>query len=343
MQTEKILMIGPAWIGDMVMAQALFKLLKSDPADPQIDVLAPAWSQPLLARMPEVNTALALPLTHGQLALRQRWQMGRDLRSQQYHQAIVLPNSWKSALIPYAANIPLRTGWRGEWRYGLLNDIRHLDKIRLPLMVQRFLALGLAANTPISQNTEHKFRPSLQASPEGIAAALTKFNLASPTQPVLALCPGAEFGPAKRWPAEHYAQIAKQKLAEGWLVWLFGSAKDQPVAAEIQQATQNRCMDFTGRTLLGEAVDLLSLADLVVSNDSGLMHIAAALDRPLIVVYGSSSPAFTPPLSDKVRILSLELSCSPCFQRECPLTHFKCLKDLSPEQVTQAISDLVMV
>lgn len=338
MQTHKILIIGPAWVGDMVMAQALFKLLKEQNPAAVIDVLAPAWSAGLLERMPEVRQALTMPLNHGQLALTQRWRLGRDLRAQHYDQAIVLPNSWKSALVPYAAHIPRRTGWRGEWRFGLLNDVRYLDKQRLPLMVQRFLALG-HENTANIELDEKKYRPTLCVSTNAITTILAKFNLPYPIQPILALCPGAEFGPAKRWPTEYYGQIAQQKLAEGMQVWLFGSIKDQPIAAEIQQHTNNRCIDFTGRTNLGEAVDLLSLASLVVSNDSGLMHIAAALQRPLIVVYGSSSPRFTPPLSDNVKILSLQLDCSPCFKRVCPLGHLKCLRDLSPELVLQEMQN----
>lgn len=333
-----MLIIGPAWVGDMVMAQTLFKLIKANEPTTIIDVLAPAWSRPLLERMPEINQALAMPLGHGQLGLKQRWQLGRTLRTENYTQSIVLPNSWKSALIPLAAGIPQRTGWRGEMRFGLLNDLRHLDKTRLPLMIQRFLALGLAKNQAIAN--ESAYYPHLKVTTESCAATLAKFNLSSSQKPILALCPGAEFGPAKRWPSAHYAAIAQQKLAEGMQVWLFGSPKDQVVAAEIQEATQQGCIDFTGRTTLGEAIDLLSLAQIVVSNDSGLMHIAAALQRPLVVMYGSSSPRFTPPLSKQVKILSLQLSCSPCFQRECPLKHLNCLKDLSPSLVMQAMNEI---
>lgn len=352
----KILIIGPAWVGDMVMSQALLKRLKADNPDCLIDVLAPGWSGALLERMPEVRRALSMPLGHGQFGLVQRWQLGKSLRAEGYDQAIVLPNSWKSALVPFAARIPQRTGWLGEWRFGLLNDVRYLDKEKLPLMVQRFLALADDKRAGIPDN-DKRYHPKLLVTQSSIQIALNKFHLnKNPPSPpfvkggtstvsppfnkgglggIIALCPGAEFGPAKRWPSEHFAAIAKQKLNEGYQVWIFGSAKDQPVAAEIQQLTNNNCVDFTGKTNLGEAVDLLSLATTVVSNDSGLMHIAAALQRPVVVVYGSSSPRFTPPLSDNVKILSLNLSCSPCFKRECPLEHLKCLRDLTPELVLQ--------
>ncbi len=337
MQNPKILIIGPAWVGDMVMAQTLFKHIKATDPNSIIDVMAPGWSQPLLERMPEVRQAHIMPLGHGALDLKKRWQLGSALRTEKYDQAIVLPNSWKSAIIPFAARIPLRTGWRGEFRFGLLNDIRYLDKKKLPLMIQRFAALGLAKNAELAASLAH---PALQVSDENVAATLAKFHLQKSSQPIIALCPGAEFGPAKRWPTEYFAQVAQEKIAEGAVIWIFGSVKDQPIAAEIQRLTNHACVDLTGRTTLGEAIDLISLAQIVISNDSGLMHIAASLNRPLVVIYGSSSPRFTPPLTDRVEILSLQLSCSPCFKRECPLTHLKCLRDLAPERVLQAMGKL---
>lgn len=330
----KILVIGPAWVGDMVMAQTLFKFIKQLEPNAIIDVLAPAWTRALLERMPEVRRGLDLPTEHKKLQLKQRWQIGIQLRADKYDQAIVLPNSWKSALIPFVAKIPKRTGWLGEMRYGLLNDVRYLNKKQLPLMVQRFIALVLDKNATVPDDFQ---KPALQV--VEASKAMTKFNLHD-RSPILALCPGAEFGSAKRWPAEYFAEVAMQKLAEGWQVCLFGSHKDQTVTAEIQNLTQHACIDLAGKTTLGEAIDLLSQASLVVSNDSGLMHIAAALKRMLVVVYGSSSPRFTPPLCDQVKILSIDLPCAPCFQRECPLSHLKCLRDLSPSLVLQAIAQL---
>lgn len=333
----KILIIGPAWVGDMVMAQSLFKVLKSENPSVKIDVLAPAWSHGLLGRMPEVSSALLSPFKHGELDLSQRYQLGKTLRVGGYDQAIVLPNSFKSALILLWAKIPLRTGWRGEMRYGLLNDVRVLDKKRYPLMIERFMALGLAKNSELPLTPPW---PRLYITEDSKKVALSRLQLDT-TKPILALCPGAEFGISKRWPPGYYAQIASAKLAEGWQVWIFGSEKDRVVAEEIQLKTQHRCQDLTGKTNLGEAIDLLSLADVVVSNDSGLMHIAAAVQRPLIAIYGSSSPQFTPPLTDRVRILSLSLSCSPCFQRVCPLGHFKCMQDLQPYDVMQTMNELL--
>ncbi len=240
-------------------------------------------------------------------------------------------------MCPFFAGIPQRTGWRGEMRYGLLNDIRTLDKERYPLMIERFAALALAAHAPLPALLPH---PSLHIDVSERDSAIRK-HLLQLDRPVLALCPGAEFGPAKRWPESHYAMVAKERIAAGDQVWIFGSEKDAPVGDAIRHALPESqraaCHNLAGKTTLAEAIDLLSCASAVVSNDSGLMHIAAALDRPLVAVYGSSSPQFTPPLAHAVEIVKQELACSPCFKRECPLGHLKCLADLPPQRVLDAL------
>ena len=335
---SKILVIGPAWVGDTVMAQTLFTLLKQQDPTAIIDVLAPAHSVQVLLRMPEINQCFVSPFSHGSLNLRERFKLGRTYQAAGYQQAFTLPNSFKSALIPFFAGIPKRTGWLGEYRYGLLNDARKLDKARYPLMVERFAALAFPKDSPLPANLPW---PHLQTTQESVAAALKKYTVAKVSgQPILALCPGAEFGPAKRWPIEYFSQVAQQKLKEGWAVWLFGSPKEQQCGVDIQALCQNQCVDLIGKTKLVDTIDLLSCADAVVANDSGLMHISAALNKPLVVVYGSTDPGFTPPLSKNVEILSLKLPCSPCFQRECPLEHLNCLKQLTPDKVLASIDTL---
>ncbi len=332
-----ILVVGPSWVGDMVMAQSLFKTLKQRSPESPIDVLAPAWSEALTTRMPEVRLSIVMPLGHGQLQLRERYRLGRELRAAGYGQAIVLPNSWKSALIPFFAGIPRRTGYLGEARWGLLNDARSLDKLALPMTVQRFVALGIEPGQPLAKSQP---TPALTVTQSSVTQAAQRLQLEIDPRPILALCPGAEFGAAKRWPQEYYAEVAKSLIARGWQVWLFGSDKDTAITDAINRETGAACSDLAGRTTLAEAVDLLSLVTLVVSNDSGLMHVAAALGRKLIAIYGSSDPGFTPPLSDTARILRLGLECSPCFQRECPLGHLKCLRELSPERVLQVLQEI---
>jgi heptosyltransferase-2 len=319
----------------MVMAQSLFMLMKKTEPDCHIDVLAPAWTFSLLDRMPEVAQAIAMPLTHGQFGLTDRIKLGRQLKAKTYDQAIVLPNSWKSALIPFFAAIPLRTGYIGECRWGLLNDARSLDKQKLTMTVQRFVALGLPKHSEIPP--EYAI-PKLVVEQPRQQAVAEKFGLTGSAR-ILALCPGAEYGPAKRWPASYYAEVARQKIEQGWQVWLLGSVKDKDSAEQINNETAGLCVDFTGGTSLAEVVDLMSLVDAVVTNDSGLMHVAAALDKKIIALYGSSDPGFTPPLNVKARIISLNLNCSPCFQRDCPLypighkDHVKCLTGIQPKRV----------
>lgn len=329
----RCLIVGPSWVGDMVMAQSLFMRLKADSPDLTIAVLAPAWSEALLARMPEVDESIVMPVGHKQLQLKSRWQLARRLKQQGFDQAIVLPSSLKSALIPFFAGIPKRTGFVGEQRYGLLNDHRKLDKAALPLNVERFLVLGNAQHAL----PDHIPKPALKILPDEQTRVREKFTL-NAGQSVLALCPGAEFGPAKQWPAKHYAKVAREKLKDGWQVVLLGSNNDQAICGEINSLNEGACHDLSGQTTLTEVIDVLSLADGVVSNDSGLMHIAAALARPLVAVYGSSSPDFTPPLADNSQMLKLNLECQPCFKRECPLGHTNCLQDLGAEQVLEAMS-----
>ncbi|MCB5184891.1 lipopolysaccharide heptosyltransferase II [Methylobacillus gramineus] len=330
--TEKILVMGPSWVGDMVLAQSLFKTLKIRNPDCEIDVAAPAWTLPLLERMPEVNAGIALPFKHGQLALGERIRFGNSLKQRHYTQSIMLTNSLKSAVLPAASGIARRTGFLGEYRYGLLNDIRPLDKNRLPRTVDRFVALGLPDDMLLPEHIPH---PSLQADPENATQALEKLGHALPTQPVLGLCPGAEYGEAKRWPAEYYAEVARAALEKGWQVWLFGSEKDIPVTNQINQLANMQCLNLGGKTKLGEAIDIMSLCSAVISNDSGLMHIAAALDKKLIAIYGSSDPHHTPPMSAQAVVEYLGLECSPCFERECPLGHLNCLRLIKPVTISQ--------
>lgn len=334
-----ILIIAPAWVGDMVMAQSLFKVLKTQHAGAAIDVLAPGWTLPLLERMPEVRNAIDMPLGHGDLKLGTRRRLALGLRGEKYDQAIVLPNSLKSALVPYWARIPKRTGFVGEMRQWLLNDCRRLDKQRLPMMVQRFVALGLPDGATLSGAVPG---PQLISEPVNGHAAAQRLGLAvNNSKSVLALCPGAEFGASKQWPEEYYAQLAKTWIEKDWQVWLFGSANDRAVCENISTLAGDGCKNIAGHTSLEEAIDLLAMAAFVVTNDSGLMHVAAALQRPMVAIYGSSDPAFTPPLSETAQVERLGLDCSPCFKRECPLGHLKCLKDLSPERVILAMEEVM--
>jgi heptosyltransferase-2 len=279
--------------------------------------------------MPEIHLTLANPFGHGELALMRRYQLARHLAAQHYDQSIVLPNSFKSALIPLLARIPLRTGFVGEARRGLLNDARRLDTKALPLMTERFAALAEPAGTALPRPLEP---PRLKVDDTARSATLGRLGLTL-GKPVAVLCPGAEYGPAKRWPARYFAELTRKLAAAGCETWLAGSANDAAIGDEIVRDCDGLCVNLCGKTTLAEVIDLISCATIVVSNDSGLMHIAAALDKPLIALFGSSSPAFTPPASPHATVVRLDLPCSPCFERVCPLGHFNCMLQLKPEQI----------
>ena len=331
-----ILVVGPSWVGDMVMASVLFQLLRARQPQARIDVLAPGWSLPLLARMPEVNQGIEMPVGHGRLGLRTRWQLARSLRGR-YDQAIVLPGSLKSALVPWLAGIARRTGYRGEQRYGLINDMRQLRPAELPLMVQRYAALALDVRAPVAADLPAELpRPRLRVDRARQATLRADLGL-DPRQPAVALLPGAEFGPSKQWPLAHYAAAARSLLALGHAVWVLGSPKDAEAGRLIAEQAPGT-IDLCGRTRLEDAVDLLAAASGCISNDSGLMHVAAALDVPLVALFGSTSPEHTPPLSPAAQVLRLGLDCAPCFQRTCPLGHHRCLRDISPAQVLAALA-----
>jgi heptosyltransferase-2 len=327
---EKILVVAPSWIGDTILAQPFLALLKRKHPAARIEVLAADWSAPLLARMAEVDAVIVNPFRHGEFSFGARRALGRRLASADYSTAYVLPNSWKSALVPFFAGIPRRVGYQGESRYLLLNERHRLDVAAHPQLVQRYAALAgpLPASLP---------PPRLSSTIEQQQAARLALNLPLDATPVI-FCPGAEYGPAKRWPARHFAALARLVATPQNPVWLVGSAKDLAIGEEISAAAAGAALNLCGRSTLEQVIDLIASARCVVSNDSGLMHVAAALERPLVALYGSSSPAYTPPLSAQAQIVSRNLPCSPCFKRECPLGHFDCMNGISPQQVAAIIT-----
>ncbi|MEO8410844.1 MAG: lipopolysaccharide heptosyltransferase II [Propionivibrio sp.] len=334
---HRALVVAPAWIGDTVMAQVLFKRLHEYHPNQQLDALAPRWVAPVLQRMPEIGEIVDNPFAHGEIALAARFRLARQLAKNGYRRAYILPNSLKSALVPLLAGIPERIGFTGESRYGLINRRHALDKLALPQMAERFAQLAEVPGAPLPRPLP---LPQLISDEAQQAATLAELGLQR-TAKIAVFCPGAEYGPAKRWPAAHFATLADELARRGYAIWLLGSPKDKEIGDEIVRlsapdaAVRNLC----GTTSLTQAIDLLAAASVVVCNDSGLMHVAAAAGRPLVAVYGSSSPTFTPPLSPHARILSLQLACSPCFQRECPLGHLNCLNHLDPQRVLQACLD----
>ena len=328
---DRVLVVAPSWVGDAILSEPLFARIRSAGVEAPIDVVAPPWCGPVYARMRGIGRIIDSPAAHGEFAWQRRRALGIALRAARYTHAYVLPNTWKSALVPWFAQVPRRIGYRGEARYRLLSDARRLDRRGLPQLVARYAALAVPRGEPAPAPAP----PMLVPDAANLARAMQALHL-SRTQPIAVLCPGAEFGPAKRWPAEHFADLALRLVRDGFAVWIMGSPNDAPVASALEDALGGQATavrNLAGRTDLGTAIDLMSAASLVVSNDSGLMHAAAAVGAPLVALFGSSSPVYTPPLSPAARIARIEIACSPCFKRECPLGHFRCMRELHPELV----------
>lgn len=344
----RILVIGPSWVGDMMMSHSLYQTLKQQYPHCDIDVMAPDWCKPLLARMPEVRQAITMPLGHGAFALGDRYRLGKALRNQ-YDMAIVLPNSLKSAFIPFFAKIPHRRGWKGESRYMFLNDLRS-NKKDYPMMVQRYAALGYDKGmVPSAEHLVYPI-PYLQVDPTHQATTLEKFNNQTALcqqRPAIGFCPGAEFGPAKRWPHYHYAKLADMLIKQGYAIRLFGSAKDEAVGEQIRQTLppekRDFCLNLSGQTSLNEAVDLITDCTAIVTNDSGLMHIAAAVKRPLVALYGPTSPTYTPPLSDQAVIIRLIEGGLIKVRKgkDSEEGYHQSLIDIQPEMVLEKLTELL--
>lgn len=314
----------------MVMSQSLFKVLKARQPERAIDVLAPEWSLPVVSRMPEVRAGVVSKTAHGDIDLATRRRVAADLRDR-YDQAIVIPRSFKAALVPWMARVPVRTGFRGELRYLLINDVRPFDREALGQTVKRFVALGLDAGEDLPRELPH---PSLRISTENQARLLDALGL-DLERPIVAMMPGAEYGPAKRWPLEYFTALAARLEAAGYGVWIFGSPKDAAAGSRI--AAGSRALNLCGQTSLEDVIDLLAACEQAVSNDSGLMHIAAAVGTRVHVIYGSSSSKITPPLTKSREIYEIDLKCKPCFKRKCPLGHLRCLREVSVDAVFEKV------
>ena len=342
----RILIIAPNWIGDAVMSQPLLATLKVIYPHSQIDVLASPWVAPIYRACTEVHQVLEARLEHQQLQWGLRKQLAKQLESNRYDACFILPNSLKSALIPWLANIPLRIGYRGEMRFGLINlSLDNPSKTNRPPMVNHYLALCDLMEHPEGIEINTSVDPKLNISPAAKQSVSTKLQaVAIEKKSIYVLCPGAEYGVTKRWPTEHFAALAQQLIANeaDARVILLGSKGDYALGESIRAQANNdvKIYNWCGDTTLDEAIALIGMSKALVSNDSGLMHVGAALKVPQVAIFGSSDPHHTPPLSDKAKVIWLNLPCSPCHKKECPLGHLKCLKDISPENVFEAIQNL---
>ena len=327
------LIIAPQWIGDAVMTEPLLRRLYA--RGERLTVGALPWVAPVYRAMAQVAEVIEFPFAHGGLQFRERKAIARRIEGQ-FDKAYVLPNSLKSALLPFLASIPERIGYLGEARIGLLTHRLKNPKTKPP-MVAFYSALSGEAGLEDD-------RPQLRIDAADTASTLNEWGLQQGGYTVFA--PGAEFGAAKRWPARHFSELAARLDLP---VVLLGSGKEaalcEEVAAPVNAQQAGKCLNLAGKTSLPQALALIAASRSTVSNDSGLMHVAAALGVPQVAIFGSSSPLHTPPLNDRARVLWLKadpayqppLDCAPCFARECPLGHTRCLNDIDPERVLRAL------
>ena len=343
---NRILIIAPNWIGDAVMSQPLLATIKARYPHSQMDVLASPWVAPIYRACTEVDQVIAAPLEHKRLQWALRKQLAQQLQATKYEACFVLPNSLKSALIPWLANIPCRIGYRGELRYGLINAaLANPNKVNRPPMVERYLALASFLNLDKATPPAIATTPILtipKAAQQSIEARLNSEQIDRSC--LFVFCPGAEYGPSKRWPTQRFTQLADELITKNPNTHfiLLGSKADHVLGEQIRLAAKSRrhLHNWCGETSLDEAIALIGLCNTLVSNDSGLMHIGAALNVPQVAIFGSSDPHHTPPLSNNANVIWLNLPCSPCHKRECPLGHLKCLNDITAEQALNSIASL---
>ena len=323
------LIIAPQWIGDAVMSEPLLARLSK--RGEQLTLAALPWVAPVYRAMPQVAEVIELPFAHGRLDWAARRRVAGELRGR-FDAAYVLPNSIKSALIPWLAGIPRRIGYQGEGRVLLLNE-RLPNPVGRPPMVAFYAALS-------GEPAREGERPLMKFDPTVLDSA----TRAAGVQPraYWAFAPGAEYGPAKCWPADHYAELARALYAQhGQPVLLLGSGKEAALCEQIAAQSEGACRVLAGQTSLLDAMALIAAARGVVSNDSGLMHVAAAFGVPQAAVFGSTSPEHTPPLNPRARVLwlkeELQLDCAPCFDRVCRFGHTRCLTGVSAARVGQAL------
>ena len=333
----KILIIAPNWIGDAVMTEPLITQLKKNHPDSLIDVIATPWVASVMRAIPAINEVIIGDFKHGLLQWAERKQLAKQLKLLGYTHAYVLPNSFKSALIPWLAKIPNRIGYKGEMRWRLITaPLDNPSRSNRPSMSSHYFALSghQAKDTP---------QPKLELPKLFLNEMKEKLQLIQSHDKLFILCPGAEYGPAKQWPVEHFGKLAQMLIEQNSkaLVLILGSKKESSLADEIAKLSNsnNQVINWCGQTTLDEAMACIAVADKVISNDSGLMHIAAAFRRPQVAIFGSSDPRHTPPLSPEAKVHWLQLECSPCFKRTCPLGHLKCLVDIQPQDVLNSLNN----
>ena len=325
MPTQKLLIIPQNWLGDIVMSQTLLKKIKSNNPKTSIDILVNSSLKNLVERMPEINKVIILDCNHRELGLFKRLRLAKEIKKSSYDRSIVLSRSLKSSLIPYFAKIPIRTGELGELRYLLINDLKEFSKESRRKTASRYISMYSDNNEELSEN----YYPSLDSNSENIKNLSEKYDLKKDKK-VIIFAPGAAFGPSKMWPVNKFRELGK-KLNNDFKILILGSTNEKSIGNDI--VTNKNMINLCGKTSIADAVDLMHISKFCVSNDSGLMHLAAATNTKSISIYGSTSPDFTPPLTKNKDIHYKGMSCSPCFEKKCKYGHYNCLVDIHSDDV----------
>jgi len=328
--TSPILIVPYMWIGDFVRCHSVVKLLKQRFPDRPVDMLATTLCAPLADYMPGLRQAIVADLPRGRLALAQQRSLAQRFKREGYGSVLVMPRTWKSALAPFFAGIPQRIGFVGEGRFILINELRFGER-ELPRMVDRCAALALPAGAKMPDGWP---QPELRVPTAAAEAWRRERGLSPDSRPVVALAPGA-VGPSKRWPSAAYGELCRRLLAAGLAVWVLGGPGEKALASEIVGDSEAR--DLTGHDLR-DAILALASAAVAVSNDSGLLHVAAAVGTPSIGIFGPTSPWHWAPLNPLAATIAAqsELPCRPCHKPVCRLGHHRCMRDIPADDVLAA-------
>ncbi len=323
MSSQRILIVPQNWLGDIVMSQTLLKKIKSEDIKAKIDVLVEPAFKELIERMPEANQPIVLDCKHKELGLMKRFNLAKKIRGS-YDQSIVLSRSLKSALIPYLAKIPIRTGERGESRYILINDLKSFSKEDRRKTAYRYVSMFSE-----KEELDEKYYPSLETNTKNLEALKSK-HVINLDKKIVIFAPGAAFGPSKMWPIDKFKELL-EKLDQKYKILILGSKSEINLGDQI--ADGKNAINLCGKTSIQDAVDLMHISEFCVSNDSGLMHLASATGTKSISIYGATSPDLTPPLTTNKEIHYRRVSCSPCFEKKCKYGHYNCLVEIQADDV----------
>lgn len=329
MSQEKILIIPQNWLGDVIMSQVLIKKIKYEKSNAKIHILVNSKFKDLANRMNEVDKVLELDCSHKEFGFIKRYKLAKKI-SNSYDHSIVLSRSIKSSLIPFMANIKKRTGELGECRFILVNDIKKFTKSFRRKTANRYLSMYGNAEISVKKN----YYPSLNKNEKNLERLVKKFSINTSKQIVI-FAPGAAFGPSKMWPQKKFLDLAN-KINDNYLILVMGTQEEEKLGGIICENNTQR-LNLCGKTTIVDAIDLMHLSKFCVSNDSGLMHLSAATNTKTISIYGSTSPVYTPPLTENKHIFYKELSCSPCFNKRCKFNHYDCLNNIYAEDVFKSL------